>query len=129
MPVVAFNHFNLRAPPALTDALRDFYVEVVGLRVGWRPPFDFPGYWLYLGEQAVLPLVGVPGARADAATRGGTFDHVAFTFSGLAETEARLREQGIDYRSVRVPGTQQVQLFLTDPAGNGVELNFASPSA
>ena len=62
MPVVAFNHFNLRAPTALTDALKDFYVDVVGLSVGWRPPFDFPGYWLYLGEQAVLHLVGVPGA-------------------------------------------------------------------
>ena len=72
---------------------------------------------------------GVPGARDEAVTRGGTFDHVAFTFSGLVETEARLRERGIDYRSVRVPGTQQVQLFLTDPAGNGVELNFANPSA
>ena len=34
MPVVAFNHFNLRAPLALTDALRDFYVDVVGLSVG-----------------------------------------------------------------------------------------------
>ena len=97
--------------------------------MGWRPPFDFPGYWLYLGEQAVLHLVGVPGARGDAVTRGGTFDHVAFTCRELAETEARLRAQGVDYRSVRVPGTQQVQLFLTDPAGNGVELNFANPSA
>ena len=129
MPVVAFNHFNLRAPLALTDALRDFYVDVVGLTVGWRPPFDFPGYWLYLGEQAVLHLVGVPGARGDAVTRGGTFDHVAFTCRELAATEARLRAQGVDYRSVRVPGTQQVQLFLSDPAGNGVELNFASASA
>ena len=128
MPVLAFNHFNLRAPTVLTDALKDFYVDVVGLSVGWRPPFDFPGYWLYLGEQAVLHLVGVPPAR-EAPARGGTFDHVAFTCTGLAETEARLRAQGVDYRSVRVPGTDQVQLFLTDPAGNGVELNFASASA
>ncbi|HVJ59356.1 MAG TPA: VOC family protein [Burkholderiaceae bacterium] len=128
MPVLAFNHFNLRAPTVLTEALKDFYVDVVGLSVGWRPPFDFPGYWLYLGEQAVLHLVGVPAAR-EALARGGTFDHVAFTCTGLAETEARLSAQGVEYRSVRVPGTEQVQLFLTDPAGNGVELNFASASA
>lgn len=128
MPVLAFNHFNLRAPTVLTEALKDFYVDVVGLSVGWRPPFDFPGYWLYLGEQAVLHLVGVPAAR-EALARGGTFDHVAFTCTGLAETEARLSAQGVEYRSVLVPGTEQVQLFLTDPAGNGVELNFASASA
>jgi len=129
MTIVAFNHFNLRAPLPLTDALRDFYVDVVGLQVGWRPPFDFPGYWLYLGDQAVLHLVGVPGAREDAVVRSGTFDHVAFTCTGLAQTEARLREKGVAWRSVRVPGTQQIQLFLTDPAGNGVELNFASATA
>jgi catechol 2,3-dioxygenase-like lactoylglutathione lyase family enzyme len=128
VPVLAFNHFNLRAPTVLTEALKDFYVDVVGLSVGWRPPFDFPGYWLYLGEQAVLHLVGVPAAR-EALARGGTFDHVAFTCTGLAETEARLSAQGVEYRSVLVPGTEQVQLFLTDPAGNGVELNFASASA
>ena len=60
---------------------------------------------------------------------GGTFHHVANTTTLHAETEASLSAQGVEYRSVRVPGTEQVQLFLTDPAGNGVELNFASASA
>ena len=129
MPVHAFNHFNLRAPLPVAEALRDFYVDVVGLRVGWRPPFDFPGWWLYLGDQAVLHLVAVPGARADGAARGGSFDHVAFSCTDLPATEAQLQRQGVHCRKVLVPGTQQVQLFLTDPAGNGVELNFADAAA
>lgn len=29
------------------DATRDFYQDVVGLRVGPRPPLEFPGHWLY----------------------------------------------------------------------------------
>ena len=50
MPAVAFDHFNLRAGRDLVERLRDFYVDVVGLRVGARPPFDFHGYWLYIGD-------------------------------------------------------------------------------
>jgi glyoxylase I family protein len=37
---------------------------------------------------------------------------------------ARLDALGIAYRSADVPMTRQRQLFLKDPAGNGVELNF-----
>ena len=129
MTVHAFNHFNLRAPARLAEALRDFYVDVVGLEVGWRPAFNFPGWWLYVGEQAVVHLVALPDARTEAVARSGTFDHVAFACSGLAQTEARLRDQAVTYRKVLVPGTTQVQLFLTDPSGNGVELNFADSEA
>jgi catechol 2,3-dioxygenase-like lactoylglutathione lyase family enzyme len=119
MPVIGFNHFNLRAPQPLVDRLRDFYVEVVGLHVGWRPPFDFGGYWLYLGEQAVLHLVEAP-AHGD----GGTYDHIAFTASDAPGMEARLREQGVPFRSSNVPATGRTQIFVKDPAGNGVEFNF-----
>lgn len=120
MPTLAFNHFNLRAPQPLVDALKDFYVDVVGMHVGWRPPFDFPGYWLYLGDQAVLHLVEAP-----AHGRGGTYDHIAFTCTDAGGFEARLRGLGVTYRRAQVPGTAQVQLFVEDPAGNGVEFNFA----
>ena len=55
----------------------------------------------------------------------GTFDHVAFTCTGLAAMRARLDALGISYRLADVPLTRQTQIFLEDPAGNGVELNFA----
>ncbi|OYU41562.1 MAG: diguanylate cyclase, partial [Burkholderiales bacterium PBB4] len=60
MPVHGFNHFNLRAPQPLLDRIRDFYVDVLGMKAGWRPPFPFPGYWLYLEEHAILHLVEAP---------------------------------------------------------------------
>lgn len=31
MPALGFSHYNLRAPRALLDELRDFYRDVVGL--------------------------------------------------------------------------------------------------
>jgi catechol 2,3-dioxygenase-like lactoylglutathione lyase family enzyme len=129
MPVIAFNHFNLRAESSLLEALRDFYVQVVGLTVGDRPPFRFHGYWLYLGDQAVLHLVDDRTAPRLGDARRGTFDHIAFSCSDLPAFERHLKSQGVEYRRAAVPGRAQVQLFVEDPAGNGVEFNFAASDA
>jgi catechol-2,3-dioxygenase len=125
MPVQSFNHFNLRADRELLRRLRDFYVDVIGLSVGPRPTFNFNGYWLYAGDLAVLHLVEAPDAPGPGHMRHGTFDHVAFSCSGLALFEEHLRRAAVAYRRRSVPGTDIVQLFVQDPAGNGVELNFA----
>ncbi len=124
MPALGLNHFNLRADPALTEALCRFYVDVIGMHIGPRPPFNFHGYWLYLGEQPVLHLVQAPAGEVRQAGVRGTFDHVAFTCTDLHATEARLAGMGLAYRKAFIPGARVCQLFLTDPAGNGVELNF-----
>ena len=125
MSVLGFSHYNLRASRSMLDALRDFYVDVVGLRSGFRPPFQSFGYWLYVGEHAVLHLSEAASDEVRPANVINTFDHVAFSCSGLAEFEARLRALNIRYRHDQVPLTGQQQLFFVDPAGNGVELNFA----
>lgn len=126
MPALALDHYNLRADHALTEALCRFYVDVIGMRIGARPAFNFPGYWLYLGAQPVLHLVEVPDTEIRSAPVRGTFDHVAFSCEDRAAFEAHLTTHGVPYRRSFIPGTAVCQLFLTDPAGNGVELNFAS---
>jgi catechol-2,3-dioxygenase len=125
MATLGLNHFNLRAHPELLEQLRDFYRDVVGLEVGFRPPFDSAGFWLYAGDQAVLHLSTAATTEPRSVHGGTTFDHVAFSCTGLPEFEDRLARHGIKFRTGRVPETSQVQLFLRDPAGNGVELNFA----
>lgn len=126
MTALGFSHYNLRAPRALLDELRDFYSDVVGLTVGQRPPFRSFGYWLYAGGHAVLHLSEAGPDELRPTRPSGTFDHAAFRCSGRAAYESALALRGIRYRVAHVPATQQVQLFLTDPAGNGVELNFDS---
>lgn len=126
MPVLGFSHYNLRAPRPLLDALRDFYVEVVGLQPGPRPPFRSFGYWLYAGGEAVLHLSEAAPGEQRRAEGGTTFDHAAFRCADLPACERRLAERGIAFERAEVPRMGQRQLFLTDPAGNGVELNFAS---
>jgi catechol 2,3-dioxygenase-like lactoylglutathione lyase family enzyme len=117
MPVQAFDHYNLRAPRALLDELCAFYRDVVGLTVGDRPPLRRFGYWLYAGPRAVLHL-----GEADATD-------ASFACTNREEFERRLAELDIAYRTARVPLTGQVQLFFRDPAGNGVELCFATEEA
>ncbi|AOJ72405.1 MULTISPECIES: VOC family protein [Burkholderia] len=126
MSVTGLDHYNLRAPRPLLDTLRDFYVDVVGLRPGDRPPFRSHGYWLYAGAQAVLHLSEASPGESRAPNVTNTFDHVAFACSDLPETIARLQRFGIRFSSADVPLTRQHQLFFDDPAGNGVELNFAA---
>jgi catechol 2,3-dioxygenase-like lactoylglutathione lyase family enzyme len=124
MATLALNHYTFRAAQPLLGQIRDFYVEVVGLREGWRPPFDFPGFWLYAGDTAVLHLIGSTGNSPADSRPSGSYDHAAFSCTGLAEVEQRLQSRGIPYRRSAVPGTRQVQLFVTDPGGYGVEFNF-----
>jgi catechol-2,3-dioxygenase len=125
MPTLGLNHYNLRAPRDMVELLRGFFCEVVGLRLGARPPFRTFGYWLYAGAQPVLHLSeSIPG-NPRLAGGASTFDHAAFSCSGRGEFERRLTQLGVAFKTARVPGTGQVQLFLSDPAGNGVELNFA----
>ena len=129
MPVTALNHYNLRAPQPLLDAIRDFYCDVVSLKVGARPPFDSVGYWLYAGADPILHLVVARADEKRGAGEYGTFDHVAFTCQGRREMEMHLRARGVAFRVAEVPGAGQVQFFLKDPAGNGVELNFSTSDA
>lgn len=124
MPLLELDHYNLRADAATLEALRDFYVDVLGLRQGERPPFDRHGYWLYLGTRAVLHLIEVRPGETRARGTNGTFDHVAFTCADRPTVEAQLARQGVTVRRTAVPRLGLVQLFLRDPAGNGIELNF-----
>ncbi|MGS0742655.1 VOC family protein [Glaciimonas sp. GG7] len=125
MPAIALNHYNLRAPRELMEQLKTFYCEMVGLKQGERPPFNSFGYWLYAGEHPVLHLSETrPGQLLDISPMT-TFDHAAFSCVNQAEMEARLATHEVQYKLVQVPLTGQTQIFFKDPAGNGVELNFA----
>ena len=47
---LALNHYSIRTTDL--DACRAFYENVLGLTVGPRPEFPFPGLWMYAGDQA-----------------------------------------------------------------------------
>jgi catechol 2,3-dioxygenase-like lactoylglutathione lyase family enzyme len=130
MPLRNLNHVLVLAEDL--EATRDFYVDVLGLDMGERPPFKFPGYWLYLGNQAVVHLASKDRGSTEAGeVAGGTgaIDHIAFEASGLADMMVRLKGRGIPVRQRVVPGLGLHQLFIQDPNGVTIELNYPASEA
>ena len=118
MTIEAIHHVNIRAPATDIAKLKGFYCEIVGLRDGWRPPFNSRGHWLYAGSQPVVHLV----EDDDASKTSGGVDHVAFRCTDLAPMIERLRNNGIGFELSQVPCLGDQQLLFRDPLGIGVEL-------
>ena len=127
MAATGFNHYNLRAPRELMDQLRDFYCNIVGLHQGKRPDLGSVGYWLYAGSECVLHLSQARPDESRFTHTSTTFDHAAFTCTDRAGMEARLERHNIPFSRSYVAELGINQLFLEDPAGNGVELSFSDP--
>jgi catechol 2,3-dioxygenase-like lactoylglutathione lyase family enzyme len=122
--IEAIHHVNIRAPATEIAKLRQFYCDIVGLREGWRPPFESHGHWLYAGPHPVVHLVEGVGGMGVAS--GGGVDHVAFRCSDLAPMVERLRSRGIDFQLRQIPSLGDQQLLFRDPLGIGVELTTST---
>ena len=99
----------------------EFYQEVLGLKCGDRPEFDFPGAWMYLSARPIVHLVG---GRTLMTEETGPFEHIAFAASNLDKWRAFLRDRDISFEEADVPGRPMRQVFLHDPNGVKIELNF-----
>jgi catechol 2,3-dioxygenase-like lactoylglutathione lyase family enzyme len=126
MTVMSLHHYTIR--PADLERTKNFYVDVLGLPVGDRPPLNFPGYWLYCSGVPTVHLIGPrteeSGLPAREPAPTGLFDHIAFSCEGVADVRDRLGKHGIPFEERVIPRDGQIQLFLRDPDGVMVELNF-----
>ena len=138
MPLSHIEHFLLQTDDM--EATRDWYVRVLGMRVGPSPDFKFPVFWLYLGDRDVVHVTqggkGVSenrkryvGQQSTDVRGTGVVDHIAFRASGLKQTVAHLKSLGIEFRSRRVSDQGLYQLFLMDPNEVKIELNFDQAEA
>lgn len=113
-----FDHVNLR--PRDMERMRDFLVAVLGLTVGERPPFAFPGYWLCDGDGR--PVVHLQPAADGPAAGEPLVNHIAFGPFDYDAALARLRAAGLTFRLSRIPATPIRQIFVDGPEGLRVEL-------
>lgn len=121
MPASAMNHFTILTDDV--DTTTSFYAEYLDLQPGPRPPFKFPGAWLYArgSDEAILHVIG--GQRKDVLVKG-VIDHMAFTAQDLPGAVEKLKANGLDYELRRLPDNGTWQLFFFDPNGAKVELDF-----
>lgn len=138
MPLSHLEHFLIQT--ADMKKTRDWYVEVLGMREGYSPDFKFPVCWLYIGERDVLHIaegggnvsanrMQYLGQQSDATEGSGVIDHVAFRASGLRDMLVHLQRMKVDFKTRRVSDQGLFQLFMFDPNGVKVELNFAAAEA
>ena len=126
--ICGINHYNLRAAPEIIEKLKKFYIEIVGLKPGHRPPFKNGGYWLYADDKDVLHLSFSKNDITNELHVSSTFDHMAFTAENEMDHINVLKENNIDYIIREVPEIGTRQIFFKDPAGNGIELIFSNDS-
>ncbi len=121
--ILSINHIQLVAEKDLVLKLRDFYCDVVGLSEGFRPAFERFGFWLYIGDKDVLHLI-TPKVGDERSLQKSSFDHVAFKTGNYQGVLKKLESLNIYFEEKPIPGMMAHQIFLRDPAGNRVELNF-----
>lgn len=115
-----FDHLNLHA--AAEPALQRLFGDVMGLRSGHRPPFPFPGDWLYREDQAWLHLVNTAPSG-----RGVRLGHVAFRTDEPAQSLIeRVRAAALEHEVAFVPEENCVQIFVRLPGGLVIELDAAA---
>jgi catechol 2,3-dioxygenase-like lactoylglutathione lyase family enzyme len=134
MSINTLDHVSIRTFEL--DATRRFYTEIMGFEVGPRPNFPFPGVWLYQGGIAVVHVVGIdPNDKEglhdylgdkgiDGQTGTGTIDHVAYVATDIDAMREKFVSTGTVFRERTVPSMNLKQIFLEDPNGVTIELNF-----
>ena len=118
------------------QAMRQFFINSVGLSEGYRPPFPFEGAWLYGRDNvALIHLVNATGNKAqqgylsalNSKTQGrGVVDHIAIRSIGYQGLKSRLAKTGISYFERTVPELLEQQVFIPGPEEIKVEMLFSS---
>ncbi len=119
MQLGTLDHVNVRTAKVAT--MRAWYVRVLGMVDGDRPPFPFPGAWLYAGTNPVVHLVGVGDEPANTDPK---LEHFAFSATGLTSFREKLDRLGEAYEVRVVPGLGIVQFNVWDPDGNHIHIDF-----
>lgn len=151
MDIKRIDHYSIRTLDV--EASRKFYTEIIGLRVGPRPSFNFPGLWLYsaeppadldhaAGNYGIVHVIGVDPANPQGLidTLGhvdpdrlqgstGALDHIALAATGRATMIERCRRGKLNFFERTVPTLGLHQVFIKDPSGVTIELNFPASEA
>ncbi len=114
------DHVTLRT--ADLEGTRQFLQDLLGLTVGYRPAFGFPGYWLYEREQPIVHLI--PGGGAPVGRSAEVIDHIGFCLDGYDEFRAGLDMKSVAYSTMDLSDLGERRLFVRTPGQILIELVF-----
>lgn len=124
MPLTDLHHIAVRTLDV--EATRKFYCDVLGMKEAFRPDLGFPGHWLLMGS-TMIHTVGGEMAKDGAGkwvSGSGAVDHIALGGTGYDDMRDTFRKHGIEWRENAIPEAKIWQLFVKDPSGVFVEINF-----
>src|SRR5258708_38259811 len=123
MSVQGMNHFTVLSDDL--EVTKKFYCDLLGFEIGLRPNFQFPGYWLWVGDQPILHVIH---RKEMHEHRAGVIDHMAFTATDLPGTVAKLDKAKVKWELRRLPAESVRggvwQVVFGDPHGGQCEFDF-----
>ncbi len=134
---ISFDHYLLFTKDL--EKTVEWNSKVLGIKPGPTPDFDVPVHWLYLGDQPIIHAAErspdneiesyIGKVDYQQETGSGLIDHIAFNSTGLTKMLAKLDSLGVDYTERRVDTNSRYQIFLFDPNGVKIELDFQANDA
>ena len=128
MALQDLHHIAIRCKPGRLRESEDFYNKILGMDVADRPDLGFPGAWMGMDRSMVhlleqeWPAESDPWyARGEAAS---AVDHIAIKAHNFDEAKRRVLELGCDWREMILVDAGLWQLFVLDPNGVVIELNY-----
>ena len=120
MPVQTLDHYNIET--VKLDQTVNFYMDVLDMTLGDRPPLDIPGAWLCASGHPCIHINEVTTSREGPT---GPIDHVAFEATDIDLIVSKLQELHVEYEYVDSrPKLPLQQIYIVDPNGIRIELNI-----
>ena len=122
MALKTFEHVLILADDV--EKTKNFYVDILGLEIGYRPDFPFKGYWLYLKDNKKAACIHLAmrkqdtgqdyyiGKKDDVKSGSGAIDHVAFNADDIEGMKSKLEEVTIVLKENQVLFCGYIQLNI-----------------
>jgi catechol 2,3-dioxygenase-like lactoylglutathione lyase family enzyme len=113
MKVTRIHHASVNTRGTSLAAVRSFYADVLGLPAAPRPDLGVDGVWFDTESGSQVHVIDAPAPGAGIDPIG---NHYCLAVDDLDVAAGELERAGIEFFRAGD------QVFLTDPAGNTIEL-------
>lgn len=124
MAIKMLEHVNIRT--MRIAEVEEWYATLLGLEKGYRPPFENKGVWLYAND---IPIIHLVEGSGEYTNHNVKMEHFALRATGLKSFLDRLKERGVPFETVRVPEIRILQVYISDPDGNNMHIDFSADEA